>query len=234
MELGSRSCTWCDATLAPIDRFCSNCGRLRANGTSGPTPTCGELAPLAQPSPRDVAVSWARAAAHDSNSVFIDTETTGLGPTAEIVDIAILSTTGEVLLDTFIRPAMPIPPDASRIHGIHDVDVRDAPAWRDIYPVVRDILSDRRIVVYNAQYDRGVINGVCDRWQLARVNGTWECAMLAFAKYQAQPGRRPGDFRWHKLDAAAGHFGLEPGGHRALGDTLACLAVVRGMAGLTI
>lgn len=65
-----------------------------------------------------------------------DTETTGLWPKKDrIVELAVvkLYPDGKVTeWDTLINPEMPIPAEASAIHGIHDHDVMDAPTFRDI------------------------------------------------------------------------------------------------------
>lgn len=53
-----------------------------------------------------------------SNYIILDTETTGLDNTAEIVEISVINDQGEVLLDTLIKPTKPIPGDATAIHGI--------------------------------------------------------------------------------------------------------------------
>ena len=42
--------------------------------------------------------------------LYLDTETTGLGRSAEIVDICIVDDAGQVLVDTLVRPRFPIPP----------------------------------------------------------------------------------------------------------------------------
>ena len=58
--------------------------------------------------------------------VVFDTETTGLDGGAEIVEIVEISCVngrGEVLLDTLVRPAGPIPADATAIHRITYDDV---------------------------------------------------------------------------------------------------------------
>ena len=50
--------------------------------------------------------------------VYLDTETTGLDPKDEIVEISIVDEDGSVLLEKFVRPSMPIPREATRIHGL--------------------------------------------------------------------------------------------------------------------
>lgn len=58
---------------------------------------------------RRSAVSWARWALVTRNVVILDTETTGLGADAEVVELAVLSPRGEVLFDSLVRPRKPIP-----------------------------------------------------------------------------------------------------------------------------
>ncbi|HHJ4165905.1 TPA: exonuclease domain-containing protein, partial [Raoultella ornithinolytica] len=50
--------------------------------------------------------------------LFIDTETTGLGEDAEIVEICIIDSHGSIMLNTLIKPTKPIPDEAIAIHGI--------------------------------------------------------------------------------------------------------------------
>lgn len=54
----------------------------------------------------------------DDNRLFIDTETTGLGDDAEIVEICIIDSHGFILLNTLVKPTKPIPDEAIAIHGI--------------------------------------------------------------------------------------------------------------------
>ena len=165
-------------------------------------------------------------------TVFLDTETTGFGPRAEIIDIGIVDAAGTVLLDTLVRPTMPIPASSSRIHGLIDRDVADAPGWLDIYSEVFQLLAGARVVVYNAPFDSGMVTANCQRIGLPVPIADWHCAMRQYASYAgpaARPGRGAG--RFYKLDLAAAAFDIAPGGHRALADADVCRRVVGGMAG---
>jgi DNA polymerase-3 subunit epsilon len=68
--------------------------------------------------------------------VFLDLETTGINVvTDRIVEIALLKidtdgTEEEKVLK--INPQMPIPAEATRIHGITDDDVKDAPTFKEV------------------------------------------------------------------------------------------------------
>ena len=189
--------------------------------------------PSVSPGGRNDAVAWAKAMLAQPDTVFLDTETTGFGPRAEIIDIGIVDASGKVLLDTLIRPSSPIPASTSRVHGLFDHDVAGAPDWRQIYPDVFRLLAGARVVVYNAPFDSTMVTANCQRVGLPVPGARWHCAMRQYAAYAgprpARPGRGVG--RFYKLDLAAAAFDIAPGGHRALADADVCRRVVVGMAG---
>ncbi|MDP9316258.1 MAG: 3'-5' exonuclease, partial [Chloroflexota bacterium] len=112
---------------------------------------------------RWAAVAWARWVLRASNVVLLDTETTGLDHTAEVVEIALLTRRGEVLFDSLIRPVGPIPAAATAIHHLDDAAVAHAPMWAELYPRIAGLLHRRFVVVYNAAYDRRMLEQSCVR-----------------------------------------------------------------------
>lgn len=178
---------------------------------------------------RSDAIAWARSVSADRRVVYLDTETTGLKDSAEIIDIAAVTGSGAVLFNSLVKPERPIPEESSRIHGIYDDHVVAAPRWIDVVSWLETLLVDARVVVYNAGYDSSVINASCRRTGRAPMAHSWECAMLHYAAYVGEPGFR-GDYRWHRLENAAAAFCIKPGGHRALEDAIACRNVVLAMA----
>src|SRR5829696_7849348 len=179
---------------------------------------------------RTKAITWAMGVAADPRVIYLDTETTGFGPRAEIVDIAVVSAAGEVVLESLVQPTRRIPADATAIHGITNADVKHAPAWCDLYEDLQRALAGRRIIVYNVIFDRQMVNQACDRYALAAPAADWECAMRKYAGFYGNwdPGKRW--YRFEKLERAVLAFGAEPGDHRAAADAVACRAVVLGMA----
>src|SRR5262245_26162011 len=117
--------------------------------------------------------------------VYLDTETTGLGDDAEIVELCLIDAAGQVLVDTLVLPERRIPPDATRIHGITDAMVRGAPRWQEVWPKVRPLLGGRRVGVYNAGYDVPLIQAHNRRYQLdPPASATAFCIMKLYARYQ--------------------------------------------------
>lgn len=169
--------------------------------------------------------------------VVLDTETTGIH-VGEIVQIGVVDAAGEVLLDTLVKPTGRIPYETTRIHGITDSMVSDAPGWADITGQVESILRGRHVVVYNAIFDRKMMHQSAQCCGLPKTDwktfSTWWCAMEAFAQEYAGGGYgyRSRYARNQKLTMAARHYGIPVrNAHSALGDALMTLAVVRAMVG---
>ncbi len=174
----------------------------------------------------------------DRRPLFLDTETTGLDETAEIVQIAVLDHRGEALLDCLVKPTRPIPPEATAVHGITDDDVAGAAPFSLLVPVLAHLLRGRPVVIYNAEYDLRLLQ------QSAGAHGHYlgflegkerldsQCAMLLYAWFYGEPGRY-GDWRWQKLDKAAAQCGLEwpAAAHRARADAEMCRRILLHMAG---
>ncbi len=67
--------------------------------------------------------------------VFMDLEATGLNPAFDrIVELTFVKVNSDLLEETKtarVNPGIPIPPEATRLHGISDDDVRDRPMFRE-------------------------------------------------------------------------------------------------------
>jgi DNA polymerase III epsilon subunit-like protein len=185
---------------------------------------------------RERAIAWAKAVAADPTAVFVDTETTGLGPEAELCDLAIVGIDGRVLLDSLVLPLGPIPAEATAVHGITiaQCERAKAPMWKELWPRVAVLLRPaRRVCVYNASYDFGIVQQVTKAARLPEFVPGWQCAMRWYAEFDGTPAfGRPG-MKWHKLSNACAAMGVElSGAHRALADAEACrrlvLAIARG------
>jgi len=91
-------------------------------------------------------------------TVFLDTETTGLSSSDAIVEVSIVGADGHVLLDTRANPGFPIPAASIAVHGITDDDVRDAPTVAEVKALVTEIVAGKRVVAYNAAFDRQFVD----------------------------------------------------------------------------
>ncbi|MGQ6434502.1 3'-5' exonuclease [Serratia sp. IR-2025] len=180
--------------------------------------------------PQQQAQQWLR-----DNVLILDTETTGLGDDAEIVEVTIIDTAGRVLLNTLVKPRSVIPASATAIHGITNEMVATAPSWPHVCRSLYDIISGRKVVIYNCDFDTRILDQTNDDWGITIhfkiERPTFECAMLAYAEFYGQNSER-GGYKWQKLTAAAEQQGviIEGTPHRALSDCLTTLGVIKAMA----
>ncbi|MDD4191643.1 MAG: exonuclease domain-containing protein [Mangrovibacterium sp.] len=86
--------------------------------------------------------------------VFLDLETTGINiVTDRIVEIALLKINldgSEESRELRINPEMPIPPQASNIHGIYDDDVKDAPTFREVARTLAQFIEGCDLAGFNS------------------------------------------------------------------------------------
>jgi DNA polymerase III epsilon subunit family exonuclease len=155
----------------------------------------------------------------DSHALaFLDVETTGLSPWFgdRICEIAIVRCQGEEILktfDTLVNPERPISPGASRVNGLTDKDVADAPPFQRIADKVKPLLDDAIIVCHNVPFDLGFLSSEFQRYgQKFPPVETIDTLHLA---------REFFDFGSNSLQSIAEYLMLEtPSAHRALGDAL--------------
>lgn len=174
-----------------------------------------------------------------NNALILDTETTGLDSKAEIIEISIIDCAGNVLLDTLVKPTAPIPEDATRIHGITNEVVANAPTWPMIVDQFKAIVSGRKLVIYNADYDLRIIYQTNNRHELEPVffGKEWsdaDCAMLTYAEFYGQWDDYRNGYKWQRLGNAARQQNvvIEGKAHRALADCQMTLGVIKAMAGV--
>lgn len=191
--------------------------------------------------------TWATELLSRGDFVILDTETTGLGHTDEIVSIGLLSPTGEILLDCLVKPTISIPQEATTIHGITNKMVADAPGFMEIYPKLVELTADKLIVVYNADYDYRMIRqtliahnhfdvGVWDddlraNEMTIKIGRDWECVMRRYAAYWGDWSDYHKSYRWQRLTAACAQQGVKiERAHRAIGDCQLTLALIKAVA----
>jgi DNA polymerase III epsilon subunit-like protein len=154
--------------------------------------------------------------------IYLDTETTGLTDTDEIIEIAIIDHDGTILLDELLKPSKNIPADATRIHGITDTMVAGARKWPIIWPLVRSIIISRYIGIFNAKYDLRMMRQSLTMYGLPwRENLRTFDIMQIYAKYFGEWDHRRRSYRFQSLKKAGHHFQIPlPNSHRAKDDCL--------------
>lgn len=181
---------------------------------------------------RSVAVEWAKNTLESPSLVILDTETTGLNSTDEIVSIGVIDAQGNVLLDSLIKPLKVIPLAATNIHGISNMDVDSSPRLPEIYPEIARVLNNKVVVGYNIDYDLGMLRANCKRHKLPPIKPMVDyCAMKKYAQFKGARNDMTGEYKWFKLSVACAQLGIPtPRTHSAIDDCLLTLALLRGMA----
>ncbi len=189
---------------------------------------------MSHPSPQDKTKSilWARDLFEQHNFYVLDTETTGVGVNDEIVQLGIVDKNGQTVMNTLIKPTLPIPAGASNVHGIYDKDVQNAPTLDDVYVSLSSTLAGGVVIAYNMDFDWRMLDQTIKVYQLPlfRVSKK-HCAMKEYARFRGVKNPRYGDYKWHKLSDACRQEGLPvENAHDALGDVQMTLTLIRKMA----
>jgi DNA polymerase III epsilon subunit-like protein len=205
---------------------CERCGREAVGLLAGVCPPCRRTEQDA--SLRQAAGGWI-ARLFEDDFVVLDTETTGLGRRDEIIEIAVVDAVGHTLIETLVFPRSGhIPTEATRVHGITLDHLAGAPTWPTVAEPLRDALSGRRVLAWNAPFDERMARQSSRHWRLPHQLPAFECAMRASAMAR---GVASGKL---KLASVGRELELltDSQTHRSADDARLTLAVLRRLAGL--
>ncbi len=151
----------------------------------------------------------------DAEMVVFDIETTGLSSkNCRIIEIgAVKIRAGEIVDDfsTFVNPECHIPESSTKIHGIVDDMVADAPKEEEAIEKFLDFIGDAILVAHNANFDVGFIKVAAER--LGRTVSNTYLDTVGLSRYLNT------DIKNHKLDTIAKHYDLGNfEHHRAVAD----------------
>ncbi|MCQ5129176.1 PolC-type DNA polymerase III [Butyricicoccus faecihominis] len=108
------------------------------------------------------------------NGTFIvfDLETTGLNPASEeITEIAAVRVKDGAIMDsfqTYVNPHKPIPEEITKLTGISDETVADAPELAEAVPKFLDWAGAYPFVAHNAGFDMGFLRTACKRLSIEK------------------------------------------------------------------
>jgi len=184
---------------------------------------------------RKSAIAEARALI-ESHPVYLDTETTGLHLSAEVIEIGIIDHDSNVLFELLVKPRGKIDPAAERVHGISPEMLSSAPPWNEVWPKAEAVLAGRRIGVYNAEFDLRLINqSNKSSWIRSSLpDENFFDIMKLYARFFGDwdPMRR--SFRYQSLELACRQCGIPvPYAHRAVDDCLLTRLLLHHMADST-
>lgn len=165
-----------------------------------------------------------------SKALYIDTETTDLGDDRKVIDIAIVDSDENIIVNTLINDyEIAISTAATRVHGIVSDDLEGKPRLIYFEQEIMDLLKNRDVYFYNDDFDMLAIrNSASD-------NFSFECAkniddvMYRFAAVYGEMPDWAHSYTWQTLATACNYYGIELGTHRALSDAIATCRVHKAM-----
>lgn len=168
------------------------------------------------------------------NRVILDLESTGLGSDDELIQVAVVGLDGFVYYDELVKPTIPIPAEATAIHGITNEMVADSlPLSAPKHAYLFGLLTGATVLTFNAEYDRRILAQSCIANQIGYADAyQWECVMKKYAAHYGEINRRYGGYKWQSLTNACRQQGVPvQDAHSALGDALMTLELLKAMAG---
>jgi len=125
--------------------------------------------------------------------LFLDTETTGLGDTDQVIELSVVDENGEVLFSEVIRPTVPVHPEAAAVHGIPEETIEAALYWNSYYDFLANLLQGRLVICHNAAFDRRLLDQTCAAHGLEPITAEWGCTQDLLLPLN--DGRRPNLYR---------------------------------------
>jgi DNA polymerase-3 subunit epsilon len=162
--------------------------------------------------------------------VVLDTETTGFQVYAgdEIVSVAMLEylgleATGREYVQ-LINPGRPIPAASSKIHGIVDADVANAPPLQEVLPAMVEFIDEAILVGHHINFDLRFLNRYLQQAIGCRFRNPWLDTMLLYTGYTGRVGH-------YQLEDVAAYCQVEVDGrHTARGDALIAARILQCLA----
>ena len=168
-------------------------------------------------------VTMPRGQSLDDTFVVFDIETTGLSKETEsITEIGAVKVVDGKVIDrfsTFVNPERPIPAEITKLTGITNEMVADAPVITESLPKFLEFCQDAVLVAHNANFDTGFI----------RLNAERKCGIevknTVLDTLELSRSLLP-ELKKHKLDIVCEQLGVSlEGHHRAVNDAEATAEV---------
>ena len=158
-----------------------------------------------------------RLSAYQPDYVVFDLETTGLSPvTDQIIELSAVKVKGGAVQETFstlVNPGRPIPAAASRVNGITDAMVADAPVLKAVWGQFLAFIGDETLVGHNIHsFDMKFLNAAMQKFHSRDLGNDYiDTLYMARSCMKHLPRHR-------LVDLAACFRISTEGAHRALND----------------
>lgn len=145
----------------------------------------------------------------------LDLETTGMGPSARIIEMACVRVEKGVITgrkNTLVNPGIHIPSFITDLTGISDRMIWDAPKFEDVAREFLDFFSGTVVVAHNAHFDTSILNQELRRTGFAELTGPTLCTVRLSRRLHRT-------LKSHSLGNLVKSLGIRHiNAHRAAGD----------------
>ena len=159
--------------------------------------------------------------------LFFDLELTGVYNHDEIISVSIVDATGEILMDTLVKPRHKKKWNRTeKIHGISPAMVQDAPYLDDITPRIKELFAEAdNLIAFGVSTDYSHIKYIYDtEAEQADLYKKTRCCSIEFVRFQNE--HYPDNNHAALVDAME-CLGIAWDGipHSSIADTIACMRV---------
>lgn len=152
-----------------------------------------------------------------SKLIVLDVETTGLyHDSHRIVEISLITYENSQMVDVYtslVDPELPIPEEATNIHGITDQMVQNKPKIYEIIDEIQRRIAGNIVVGYNVRFDIGFIETALRRSDI--IPGPWKAIdVLSVARIATEKISLPD----RKLSTMKAYFTIDGESHRSEDD----------------
>ncbi|MEG0036692.1 MAG: DUF3820 family protein [Victivallaceae bacterium] len=149
--------------------------------------------------------------------IFYDTETTGTNVDKDrIIEIAAYYPFKDKSFSSYVKPDIPVPTQATAIHGISDEMLTDAPSFKTVFHQLKEFCGDEVILVAhnNDNFDAPLFARECQRHSIPELEFPTLDSLKWARKYRT-------DLPRHNLQYLRQLYGINVNqAHRALDDVI--------------
>lgn len=176
---------------------------------------------------RTSSIRWAKRLLKSADWVVLHTASIGRAKKETIVQIAVLSPKGDIVIDTLVRP-----PKKQRLSGdelsslaLDREALSNAPKFGSLLADLRCVLEEKRVVSFDASHHKRLFYQTAEHHKCETLKVRWaDCVMLKYAKYLGVSADRE---KGSSSPPTLPREGVSPG---AVGGGRAVLVLLKKMA----
>lgn len=157
--------------------------------------------------------------------LIIDTETTGLGSHAEIIEVAIINSNEDVIYHDHYKPKQILTIDNVKIHGITNEYLKNKDSFNQLaHDKLLDVFQGMNVWAYNASFDSRLLLQTCKEYNVQYAQWHFNCIMNRFNNRYNSQGK------WFSLVNACKHLSVDVSdlkAHSAVDDCKMALRLLK-------